>query len=235
MARIKIIIIFVNNLKLKNMNGNEFYSINCFDETTESRKLSKAKDLLWQKYKDACIGFAFSQETLIYSYRKMLEIENSIVNDDNLANANVYDFIKYFSDKKRMVYLDETGISEYPFDNKVDFIVEGWQNDGVIEFSEEIDMEFEICRVNVTKIPSFFNQQDNIDIFLKHIENSAKYMKIKELTMSFSEDADIKWKELFGENVEIDVVNMFIKNGWCRTQDWELNFIKRDENKKFNL
>jgi hypothetical protein len=214
------------------MNGNEFYSVDCFDDNKESRKLSKAKDLLWLKYKDACVGFAFSQETLIYSYCKMLEIENSIVNDDNLANANVYDFIKEFSDKKRMVYLDETGISEYPFDNKIDFIVEGWQNGGIIDFSEEIDVETNVCNIIVKEIPTFFKQQDNVDIFLKHIENSAKYMKIKEITLYFLDDAHIKWKELFGENVETDAVNMFIKNGWCRTEDWELTFIKTYGNKK---
>jgi hypothetical protein len=192
----------------------------------ENPAFKKAKKMLWEKYKDACVGFAMDKEVLIYSYSKMIAIENAIVNDDNLANANVYDFIKNFADKSRLVYLDEAGISEYPFDNKVDFIVSEWQQNGYLEFEEEINLESNLCKIRVTEIPNFFRQQENLDIFLKHIENSAKYMKINKIQLYFEDDANTKWINLFGEDVETTAVSMFTKHQWIRTEDWELTFIK---------
>ena len=127
----------------------------------ENPAFIKAKKILWEKYKDACVGFAMDKEVLIYSYSKMIAIENAIVNDDNLANANVYDFIKNFADKSRLVYLDEAGISEYPFDNKVDIIIKEWEESGYLVFEEEIHLESNICTIKVTEIPNFFKEQEN--------------------------------------------------------------------------
>lgn len=197
-------------------------------KTEES--FEKAKVLLWEKYKNACVGFAFNQEALIYSYRTMVQIENANVNDDNLANANVYDFVKNFADEKRLVYLDENGLQEYPFDHKIDRIVEEWLDDDDIVFVEETDIDKNICNVIVSEIPFWFKFQSKIDIFLQHIENSAKYMKVHQVNLSFVDDAYTEFKQMFEYELSTDaidnIVPMFTKNGWHHTEDWNLTFTK---------
>lgn len=173
------------------------------DEWVDTDTLRIAVDLVWNKYKGAIVGYGYDKQVLVYSYSKMLAIENKETNNDNQSTANLHEVISKLSGSNRIVYLDDTDVQEYPIDLKLQKTIEKLENNGNLKFTQVFLLPekyqylqgknpcwFEILEIHCNAIQidntvTLWDKSRILEKFLEYVESTAKYMKLDLLIGEF--------------------------------------------------